>query len=132
MLANQTSETQEDPTVTKAELKLKGIRPYDEKVDVWATGILAYECVVGKPPFEVNDEVGLPLVKGVPLSRVPRSCCCHGDAQYIIYLFACTSLSMELGSPRSLGSVQSFCKDRCPSFIITANCTHTRNMCAHR
>lgn len=57
MLANQTSETQEDPSVTKAALKVKGIRPYDEKVDVWATGILAYECIVGKPPFEVNDEV---------------------------------------------------------------------------
>ncbi len=57
VLANQTSETQEDPSVTKAALKVKGIRPYDEKVDVWATGILAYECIVGKPPFEVNDEV---------------------------------------------------------------------------
>ena len=27
------------------------------QVDVWATGILAYELVVGRPPFEVNDEV---------------------------------------------------------------------------
>jgi serine/threonine protein kinase len=57
VLANQTTETQEDPKVTKVELKVKGIRPYDEKVDVWAAGILAHECVVGKPPFEVNDEV---------------------------------------------------------------------------
>lgn len=24
---------------------------------MWATGILAYELVVGRPPFEVNDEV---------------------------------------------------------------------------
>lgn len=64
VLANQTSEALEGPQVTRAELKLKGIRPYDEKVDVWATGILAYECVVGKPPFEVNDEVGLLLFLG--------------------------------------------------------------------
>ncbi|KAK9814680.1 hypothetical protein WJX72_009648 [[Myrmecia] bisecta] len=57
VLANPTADIQESPTITKVELKARGIRPYDEKVDVWATGILAYELVVGKPPFEVNDEV---------------------------------------------------------------------------
>ena len=30
--------------------------PYTEKVDVWAVGVLAYELIVGKPPFEVDDE----------------------------------------------------------------------------
>lgn len=29
---------------------------YDEKVDVWAVGILAYELLAGHPPFEVEDE----------------------------------------------------------------------------
>ncbi|KAA6418559.1 MAG: aurora-like kinase [Trebouxia sp. A1-2] len=57
VLANPTADIQEGPKVTKAELKARGVRPYDEKVDVWATGILAYELVVGRPPFEVNDEV---------------------------------------------------------------------------
>eukprot|EP00891_Asterochloris_glomerata_P009746 jgi/Astpho2/9746/gw1.00149.147.1_t len=46
-----------DYMAPEADLKARGVRPYDEKVDVWATGILAYELVVGRPPFEVNDEV---------------------------------------------------------------------------
>lgn len=32
------------------------LQAYDEKVDVWAIGILAYELMVGRPPFEVEDE----------------------------------------------------------------------------
>ena len=30
---------------------------YDFRVDVWALGILMYECLVGSPPFEVPDSV---------------------------------------------------------------------------
>lgn len=26
--------------------------PYDDKIDAWSIGILAYELLVGKPPFE--------------------------------------------------------------------------------
>lgn len=29
---------------------------YDEKVDVWAVGVLAFELLVGRPPFEVKSE----------------------------------------------------------------------------
>ncbi|KAL3133733.1 hypothetical protein ABBQ32_008223 [Trebouxia sp. C0010 RCD-2024] len=57
VLANPTADIQEGPKIGRGELKARGVRPYDEKVDVWATGILAYELVVGRPPFEVNDEV---------------------------------------------------------------------------
>jgi serine/threonine protein kinase len=33
---------------------LKGHK-YDEKVDLWAIGILAYELLLGKSPFEIYD-----------------------------------------------------------------------------
>ncbi|WIA42359.1 hypothetical protein OEZ86_008368 [Tetradesmus obliquus] len=32
-------------------------QPYGEKCDIWACGVLAYELLVGKPPFEVKDEM---------------------------------------------------------------------------
>lgn len=28
---------------------------YNEKVDIWALGILIYELIAGRPPFEVED-----------------------------------------------------------------------------
>ena len=32
---------------------------YDEKVDIWAIGVLAYELMVGYSPFEINDQEDL-------------------------------------------------------------------------
>lgn len=30
-------------------------KKYDEKVDLWCLGVLCYEFLVGKPPFEANS-----------------------------------------------------------------------------
>lgn len=46
---------------------------------MWAAGILAYECVVGRPPFEVKDEVRGPVVVNNVLDIMgPR--CAFNDA----------------------------------------------------
>eukprot|EP00200_Dunaliella_tertiolecta_P002635 CAMPEP_0202353218 /NCGR_PEP_ID=MMETSP1126-20121109/9076_1 /ASSEMBLY_ACC=CAM_ASM_000457 /TAXON_ID=3047 /ORGANISM="Dunaliella tertiolecta, Strain CCMP1320" /LENGTH=868 /DNA_ID=CAMNT_0048945541 /DNA_START=268 /DNA_END=2874 /DNA_ORIENTATION=- len=55
-LRNPVTPLQEGPAVHPAVLAAKNIRPYTSKVDVWAAGVLAYELVVGKPPFEVESE----------------------------------------------------------------------------
>ena len=31
--------------------------PLTQRVDVWALGVLLFECLVGTPPFEVPDSV---------------------------------------------------------------------------
>jgi len=45
----------EDPLLTLPVIEASGHWVYDEKVDVWSVGVLAYELIVGRSPF-VKDE----------------------------------------------------------------------------
>jgi serine/threonine protein kinase len=56
VLINPATQLQESSTVTLADLAAKNIRPFCSKVDIWAVGVLAYELIAGRPPFEVADE----------------------------------------------------------------------------
>ncbi|MEW5301958.1 MAG: hypothetical protein WDW36_004781 [Sanguina aurantia] len=46
--------------------------PYDEKVDVWAVGILVYELMCGRTPFEVEDQrETATLILTAPVTNFP-------------------------------------------------------------
>lgn len=54
------------------------IKPYDHTVDIWSLGVLMYEFLVGKPPFEAEGQaetyhkirsVDLYFPETIPLSR---------------------------------------------------------------
>jgi serine/threonine protein kinase len=32
---------------------------YDEKIDVWSVGLMAYECLLGRIPFKIYSEFDL-------------------------------------------------------------------------
>lgn len=56
VLKNPSVPFQEGRSVDLATLASRGVAPYGPPVDVWAAGVLAYELVAGRPPFEVEDE----------------------------------------------------------------------------
>jgi serine/threonine protein kinase len=68
VLANPLSKRLDESELHKAEeLRRLGFAPYDEKVDVWAVGVLAYELMSGGDPpfFDDRPEVTQRLIMQV-------------------------------------------------------------------
>jgi len=43
---------------------------YDDKIDVWSIGMMAYECLLGKIPFKIYSEFDLKRIVTVLLFRL--------------------------------------------------------------
>ncbi len=41
-------------------------KPYNEKSDVWALGVVLYECCVQRHPFDADNQVGGSWREGAP------------------------------------------------------------------
>jgi NIMA (never in mitosis gene a)-related kinase len=39
-------------------------KPYNEKSDVWALGVVLYECCVQRHPFDADNQVGIRVDEG--------------------------------------------------------------------
>ena len=57
-------------------------RPYDEKVDIWALGILLYELLHGKSPFRGNSVID--IYKNIQREEVKFSSSCSPEARDLI------------------------------------------------
>ena len=56
--------------------------PYDGRVDVWGLGVLMFECLAGKPPFEAPEmeETQRRIMEDeVKLARAPLLCIMSHD-----------------------------------------------------
>lgn len=60
---------------TAGRVQLEDVSGYTEKVDVWAVGVLVYELMAGRPPFEVSDAQGTAdLIMYGQVGGFPRAC----------------------------------------------------------
>lgn len=57
-------------------------KPYDEKIDVWALGILLYELIHGKSPYRGNSVID--IYKNIQRGDIRFSSCCSSEARDLV------------------------------------------------
>jgi serine/threonine protein kinase len=63
------------------DFKLKGCIGYTNKVDCWSVGVLAYELLLGQPPFAAVSAAAGILSQAINLSSAYRSAYLNGQVQ---------------------------------------------------
>ncbi len=79
-------------------VRLQDIAGYTEKVDIWAVGVLVFELMAGRPPFEVSNAQGTAdLIMHAQLDKFPVACSgnCIGFIKQV-------SLPLHLTAAKSL------------------------------
>ncbi len=61
--------------LAEGRVRLQDISGYTEAVDIWGVGVLAYELMAGRPPFEVSDAQGTAdLIMHAQVESFPMAC----------------------------------------------------------
>ncbi|KAA6427136.1 MAG: serine threonine kinase [Trebouxia sp. A1-2] len=61
--------------LAEGRVRLQDISGYTEAVDVWGVGVLTYELMAGRPPFEVSDAQGTAdLIMHGQVQNFPMAC----------------------------------------------------------
>jgi len=61
--------------LAEGRVRLQDILGYTEAVDIWGVGVLAYELMAGRPPFEVSDPQGTAdLIMHGQVENFPIAC----------------------------------------------------------
>ncbi|DBB04479.1 hypothetical protein WJX77_005926 [Trebouxia sp. C0004] len=61
--------------LAEGRVRLQDISGYTEAVDVWGVGVLAYELMAGRPPFELSDAQGTAdLIMHGQVDNFPMAC----------------------------------------------------------
>ncbi len=92
-------------------VRLQHISGYTEAVDIWGVGVLAYELMSGRPPFEVSEAQGTAdLIMRAQVDNFPLAC----SANCISFIKQVAAFSVSVVDPNACPvcegfRIQSYC-----------------------